>query len=350
MPRYANFADAMAAMRSFDADATWTVRRWMQIVETSSIQDLRADEPRDMVSVYLLATGLLADTPSTCSRCGLHFVVKPANDEDYPLGVAFHCGCPRRRPVNILHNTFWQGRTIEKQVPFYFLYAAGYSASMLAREFQITLPTAQRWRHDLQLLLAQDVIAHGCAASVRVGSPGQRVFVDETLLNKRKPAAAPYARVSAPHLDKQIWLWGAVAEHGFGEGQVMYLLLTDLNNPRSAPSLERALLACVQPGSRIVHDDWGAYRALPWNTLPFHHDERSIVNHKKEIVNTFGEHTNAIESVWGVLKRWLRSRNNGRIPKPPTLEGELWEFLWRRRVPEGTCVTSLHQLLQEMHP
>jgi hypothetical protein len=92
------------------------------------------------------------------------------------------------------------------------------------------------------------------------------------------------------------------------------------------------LLRHVAPGSRVVHDDWGAYRAIEWETLPFTHDVRSVVNHSKEIKNMFGEHTCHIEGVWSSLKVWLRARYGGYLPKSvSSIEGSIIEWLWRQR-------------------
>ena len=143
-------------------------------------------------------------------------------------------------------------------------------------------------------------------------------------------------------------MWGAVAEHGLHDGHVVFVLLDDLDLGRSANALTQAVLKCIAPGSCVIHDDWGAYRAVQWESLPFDHDSRCVVHHSKEIVNIFGEHTNTIESVWGVLKKWLRSRHGGKVPSDPeTLEGELWEFVWRKKAPDGMCVAELVDLLHE---
>ena len=48
----------------------------------------------------------------------------------------------------------------------------------------------------------------------------------------------------------------------------------------------------------ILHDDWGAYCAMDWDSLPFTHSPASVVNHSKEIVNLWGMNTNRIDSVW----------------------------------------------------
>lgn len=105
--------------------------------------------------------------------------------------------------------------------------------------------------------------------------------IDETLLNRKKKAAAPFCRQRRPV--KQRWLWGAATADGLRGGQVAFVLLLECGKPRGAAALRAALLATIAPGSLVIHDDWGAYRAIDWSTLPFEHSPRSVVNHSKEI-------------------------------------------------------------------
>ena len=341
--------EALAAMRALDTDASWTIRTWTRIVEASSVEGMQANTTKDMVTLFLISAGLLPTDPPQCPTCSAHFVAVPCpSHERYPLGVGLTCQCKRERPLNLLKNTIWEHRQIDRVVPFYFLYAAGVPAQTLVREYNLSEPTKREWLHDLQMLFAEDVLTAGCGAPVLVGSPGERVFVDETLLRRRKPVSAPYRRVAAAAQRRQVWLWGAVAEHGLQDGQVMFMILPDEDGARSASSLVAALHACVAPGSRIVHDDWGGYRKIDWSRLPFEHDVTCVVNHSKEIVNIFGEDTNTIENVWGVLKNWLRARHNGRIPCLSIVEGDLWEFLWRRRTPLDARAAHLRSLLREL--
>ena len=44
--------------------------------------------------------------------------------------------------------------------------------------------------------------------------------------------------------------------------------------------------------------------------------KHEVVNHSDgEIVNARGYSTNAIESKWGVVKRWIRAKFGGRLPQ-----------------------------------
>ena len=52
---------------------------------------------------------------------------------------------------------------------------------------------------------------------------------------------------------------------------------------------------------KIIYNGWASYDNLP--KLGYKH---STVVHKTEFVNSLGEHTNSVESVWSQLKNWFR--------------------------------------------
>ena len=52
---------------------------------------------------------------------------------------------------------------------------------------------------------------------------------------------------------------------------------------------------------KIISDGWASYESL--TQLAYKH---STVVHKTEFLNSLGEHTNSIESVWSQLKNWFR--------------------------------------------
>jgi hypothetical protein len=59
------------------------------------------------------------------------------------------------------------------------------------------------------------------------------------------------------------------------------------------------------PGTLVVTDEWGGYNAL--EEAGFGHE---TVCHKREFVNPeSGWHTQRIEGMWSVLKRWLKGHD-----------------------------------------
>ena len=91
------------------------------------------------------------------------------------------------------------------------------------------------------------------------------------------------------------------------------------------------LQAFVKPGSMIYSDGFRGYRRLAH--LGYEH---KWVNHNKEYVSMEGVHTNRMEGLWGVVKRWLPSLGPynleeylltalSMVPrKKKTLSGDLW--------------------------
>ena len=78
----------------------------------------------------------------------------------------------------------------------------------------------------------------------------RHVKVDETLLNRVKPAAHPFLRRRRRR--EQRWLWGATTQEGVSGGDTAFVLLTSTDEPRGAENLRAALLATVAPGSEVV--------------------------------------------------------------------------------------------------
>jgi len=222
-------------------------------------------------------------------------------------------------------------------LPWVFFYGCGYSSDVLATELQVHVNTLRSWRFWLQNPFAWDLTIGVPLTRKIVDGLGIRVQIDASHLLRAKPQSAPFGRACAAQIrageQQARWVWGAQegAERDAGGQCVIILLDADLDQPCGAAALRQALLENVAAGSRIIHDDWGAYRALDWESLPFLHDARSVVNHSKDIKNIYGENTNHIEGVWGSLKRWLRFRCHGQLPRwARILEGYIVEFLWRQ--------------------
>ncbi|CAK0795080.1 unnamed protein product [Prorocentrum cordatum] len=152
---------------------------------------------------------------------------------------------------------------------------------------------------------------------------GKRVLVaDESFLNKNKPGKLNKA--ARPKKD-QIWIWGAVLQ-GKARTHFMFRILEHPadakdGNPRGHKEmLDNLNMLNVGKGDIFVSDKWGAtispakairhQKGLAQSTL-----RHEVVNHDDgEIVNAKGFTTNAIESKWGILKRWLKSKYGGKLP------------------------------------
>ena len=314
MAQHASLLDAHCALAEFASDEAWTVRRYVWHVEAMTIAEVPDLGERGRVAVLLDALGLM---PARCNRCreirtylpySADLAAPLPGDERFPLGLQVRCGCYSRSTghcLTLFSGTPWQGRALAKYVPFLFLYVAGYTISDLVREFDLHHSNARDWVEEIQSFMAEDVLEERAGAAFRVGGHGLRVEVDESLLNRGKPRSHPFAVARAAHGWCQRWVWGAVCPDSAGD-EVSMVMLPEISDEtvasRGVLALTAALLACVAPGSIVIHDDWGAYRAVNWGELPFEHSVRCTVNHSKEIKNVFGEHTNHVEAVWSALR------------------------------------------------
>ncbi|CAK0909945.1 unnamed protein product, partial [Prorocentrum cordatum] len=173
--------------------------------------------------------------------------------------------------------------------------------------------------------------------------------VDESFLNKGKlPKLAKNAR---PKKDK-LWLWGAVDQgspHRF-----FFKVLKSVGNaydgkPRGKKELLDNFTELPPPaGVIIVSDKWKGtiaaakqYRTdagLTERTLP-----REVVNHSAgKITNERGFTTNYIELQLSLIKRWIRKRHGGMLPKKANKQK------WSRPLAEHRFRTHIKAVEQEV--
>ena len=89
---------------------------------------------------------------------------------------------------------------------------------------------------------------------------------------------------------------------------------------------------------KIISDGWASYATL--NEMGYEH---SAVVHKEEFVNSKGDHTNSIESVWSQMKLWIKNMHG---VKREHLGNYLKEFQYRYNLcgsARGNCWRQLHR-------
>lgn len=77
------------------------------------------------------------------------------------------------------------------------------------------------------------------------------------------------------------------------EGDILAVPVPDA----SSKTLKGIIKAVVEPGSKIMSDEWTSYKGLSQDY------EHQVVNHKKEYVSGKDIHVNSVESFWALLKR-----------------------------------------------
>lgn len=96
---------------------------------------------------------------------------------------------------------------------------------------------------------------------------------------------------------------------------------------RDRATLLPTLAKCLQPGSEVHSDDWGAYDGLDQH-LPNHVSRHRVVNHSENFVDPVsGVHTQEAESAWANLKGPIKHR---RGICAEDLQVYLDERMWRQ--------------------
>ena len=331
MVTYPDLTSYMRACAAWFAnDGPWTTTEWNRRVTFARIASLPDCNVQDRTIAWALAIGWLRVPPPPCEIC--QQPPQSQRDTRYPLNVVFQRRCSHgARMISLLSLAPARITDIERFPGFDLRYALEDNHDSVCRELQLSQDTYREWQRKLQSAMST-AVQEACDAMPQVGRDGVIVEIDETLLNKLKPASAAFHRLRRRRA--QFWAWAAVERHGITEGRcIIILLAADIDHPRGLDALKDCLQKYVAQGSRIVHDDWGAYRSMPWQDMGFQHDARSVVNHSKEAVNVWGENTNHIESVWSASKRWARKRCGGKLPVGESaVRAFLWEYLWRMQV------------------
>lgn len=117
------------------------------------------------------------------------------------------------------------------------------------------------------------------------------------------------------------WVFGGIERES---GKCFLVPVED----RSATTLLPIIQEWINPGSRIISDQWAAYNHIADSGDYIH----VTVNHSYNFVNPLDReiHTNHVENMWMRAKKKLK-RQNG--TSPPLFDGYLFEFMWRVRFP-----------------
>ena len=147
-------------------------------------------------------------------------------------------------------------------------------------------------------------------------------------------------------------MWGAVVDGSGGTDFTFRVLEHALDacdgKPRGASEMLTNLhLLDIRKGDTLVSDCWkGTIAAVKRyrraKRLTEHQLRHELVNHAQgEIVNENGYSTNAIEARWSVVKRWVRKRNDGKLPAHS--DRARWnlllnEFRYRKQASQGSTL------------
>lgn len=119
-----------------------------------------------------------------------------------------------------------------------------------------------------------------------------------------------------------MWVFGVIST-ATRPARGYYKVVASRDRATLLPILER----CLQPGSEVYTDDWGAYRNLE-QQLPNHVARHRVVVHADNFVDPVtGVHTQEAESAWANLKGPLKGR---RGISRDDLQAYLDDRMWRQ--------------------
>ncbi|XP_068712188.1 uncharacterized protein [Montipora capricornis] len=116
---------------------------------------------------------------------------------------------------------------------------------------------------------------------------------------------------------------------------------------RDRETLLPILAQCLQPGSEVHTDDWGAYYNLTRH-LPIHVARHRVVVHADNFVDPVsGIHTQEVESAWANLKLAVKKK---RGINREDLQSFLNDRMWREWRGGENIITSFWPVLASQYP
>ncbi|MEN2500739.1 MAG: hypothetical protein MHMPM18_005195 [Marteilia pararefringens] len=158
--------------------------------------------------------------------------------------------------------------------------------------------------------IREAIFQHVESTTGMIGNNGP-VENDETVIARRK-----YNRGRVVPLQ---WLFGGIER----EGGRFFLKTVP---KRDSETLGAEIKNFIVEGSTVYSDQWGAYQKFFRQNPEYSH---STVNHSREFVNGNNPsiHTQNIEGLWSLLKRFMRRRG---LNRRSNIEKYLAEFVFRK--------------------
>lgn len=248
-----------------------------------------------------------------CAVCGLPMrLYRKSTDK---CKFVWKCEALCGGSISLLKNTIFEGAqlSIKEIVLLIYMWSNQSPQESIIKELKINKNTCVTWCKKLRDIV-QDAVSeeNSCLGGIDEQGRAIEVEIDESLFFKRK--------FNRGRLRRGTWVFGAIERNS---GKCFFVPV----ERRNAATLCEIINERILPGSKIISDEWAAYRSLSNNSNYVF----STVNHSLNFVSPIDPsiHTQNIENVWSHLKRKLRLQFG---TSEELLESYLFDFIWRKRV------------------
>lgn len=255
-------------------------------------------QTKELTLQFLREQGLIS-VSQKCPKCRNDMILRKVpleKSSDCEEFVCYKRTCRSSRSIR--YNSFFENSKleIEKIVLFIHLWSKMYPPEIIMDDFEFSKQTITDWSRFCRDLLVENFDQ---SMSSKIGGENRVVEIDESLLVRRK-----YNR---GRLLKQQWMFGGIERNTSGQRK----FFVEFVESRTEETLIPIILRRIKPGTTVISDGWRAYSNL--NNLGFLHE---VIIHDENFVdpNDSEVHTQNVEGMWSVLKRFLRKHGTHRSP------------------------------------
>jgi transposase-like protein len=269
------------------------------------------NQSEDSIICFVASLGLIKNE-NFCFLCGeqLKLYKKTTSKNNFRWQCKKSCGFSK----SITSDSMFEGShlKIEKIVLLMYMWCKEHMQKNIVEELGINKNTCSQWcnkfRERCEYAMEEE---NEIIGGVDENGNSIDVEIDESLFFKRK--------FNRGRLGRPIWVFGAFERNS---GKCFFVPVEQ----RNATTLLGIINLRIRSGSRIISDQWAAYRSL--TTHPNY--EYASVNHTFNFVssNDSSIHTQNIENLWCHVKRKLRIQFG---TSEDFFESYFFEFMWRKK-------------------
>ena len=262
------------------------------------------------LTTFLMGEKLLSPT-QFCYPCNRYMTLQQSKDSKD--GVRWKCNgrACNKCTKSIRKGSFFEKSKLSLHIGTMIIYewSRDTSVKSVVFEYGVSKVTVVDWFRFLRDVCF-DYFAY-MEQSRKIGGVGYTVEVDETVAVRRK--------YNVGRVVPTVWLVGGIVR-----GSSFGAFLEIVEN-RSEIVLTELLKRNIAPGTVVMTDLWKGYGNLTREGFEHH-----CVNHSLNFVDPVNRniHTQKIEGLWSVLKRWLRSKGTNRKKH---LDEYFVEFIYRKK-------------------